>query len=83
VVAATTWVTMHSILHGNAGELGKHTILKYLPDKIARFLYGYHDSDDLSLDLPPLELDRSDTNVHGDDMMASSNLVRWTNYKNM
>jgi hypothetical protein len=59
---AFIWET---ILHGNAGEFGKYTILKYLPDKIARFLYEYHDSDYVSLDLPPLELDRSDTNVHG------------------
>ncbi len=47
------------------GEFGKYTILKYLPDKIARFLYEYHNSDYLSLDLPPLELDRSDATVHG------------------
>jgi hypothetical protein len=53
------------MLHGNAGEFGKYTILKYLPDKIAWFLYEYHDSDYVSLDLPPLELDRSDTDVHG------------------
>ncbi len=37
----------------------------FLQDKIARFLYEYHDSDDSWLDLSPLELDRSDTNVHG------------------
>ena len=49
----------------NAGEFGKYTILKYLPDKIAQFLYEYHDSEYVSLDLPPLELDRSDINVHG------------------
>ncbi len=59
---AFIWET---ILHGNAGEFGKYTILKYLPDKIARFLYEFHDTDYVSLDLPPLELDRSDTNVHG------------------
>jgi hypothetical protein len=33
---AFIWET---ILHGNAGEFGKYTILKYLPDKITRFLY--------------------------------------------
>jgi hypothetical protein len=59
---AFIWET---ILHGNAGEFGKYTILKYLQDKIARFLYEYHDSDYISLELPPLELDRSNTNVHG------------------
>jgi hypothetical protein len=58
---AFMWET---ILHCNAGEFGKCTILNYLPDKIAQFLYEYHDSDFLSLDLPPLELDRSDTDVH-------------------
>jgi hypothetical protein len=46
-------------------KFGEYTILKYLQDKTARFMYEYHDSDYLSLDLPPLELDRSDTDVHG------------------
>jgi hypothetical protein len=59
---AFIWET---ILHGSAGEFGEYTILKCLPDKIARFLYEYHDSDYVSLDLPPLQLDRSDTDVHG------------------
>ncbi len=58
---AFIWET---ILHGNAGEFGKYIILKYLPDKIARFLYECHDSNYLLLDLPPLELDRSETKVH-------------------
>jgi hypothetical protein len=64
VYHAFIWETILQ-LHGNAGESGKYTILKYLPDKIARFLYEYHGSDDLSLGLPPLGLDRSNTNVHG------------------
>jgi hypothetical protein len=46
-------------------NIWNHTILKYLLDKIARFLYEYHYSEYLSLDLPPLELGRSDTDVHG------------------
>ena len=54
-----------TILHGNAGELGKYAMLKTLPDKIARFLYEYHDSSYGSLDLPPLEVDRSRIDVHG------------------
>jgi len=33
-----------SILHGNAGEMGKYAVLSVLPDKIARFLYEYHDT---------------------------------------
>jgi hypothetical protein len=58
----------------NAGEFGKYgnydlqiltQIRSYLPDKIAGFLYEHHDSDDSSLDLPPLEQDRSNTEVHG------------------
>jgi len=32
------------ILHGNAGEMGKYAVLSVLPDKIARFLYEYHDT---------------------------------------
>ena len=59
---ALRWDT---ILHGNAGELGKYAMLKTLPDKIARFLYEYHDSSYGSLDLPPLEVDRSRIDVHG------------------
>ncbi len=31
-----------TILHGNAGELGKYEVLSVLPDKIARFLYENH-----------------------------------------
>jgi hypothetical protein len=65
----------------------KYTILKYLPDKIARFLYEYHYSDYLSLDLPPLELDRSDTNVHGflkpcqvDNLFKYVEYVQYTKY---
>ena len=59
---AFIWET---VPHGNAGEFGKYTIQKYLQDKIARSLYEYHNADFLSLDLPPLERDRGDTNVHG------------------
>jgi hypothetical protein len=49
-------------------NIWNRAILKYLPDKLARFLNEYHDCDYLSLDLPPgppLELYRSDTDVHG------------------
>jgi len=41
------------ILHGNAGEMGKYAVLSVLPDKIARFLYEYHDT-----------LDRSGISIH-------------------
>ena len=53
------------ILHGNAGEFGKYAVLPVLPDKIARFLYEYHDTSYTSLGLPPIPLDRSNISVHG------------------
>jgi hypothetical protein len=53
------------ILHGNAGEMGKYAVLSVLPDKIARFLYEYHDTSYTSLGLPPIPLYRSDISVHG------------------
>ncbi len=52
-------------MHGNAGEFGGYEVLSVLPDKIARFLYEYHDASYLSLQLPPLPLDRSRIDVHG------------------
>ena len=52
------------ILHGNAGEMGKYAVLSVLPDKIARFLYEYHDTSYTSLGLPAMPLDRSDISVH-------------------
>jgi hypothetical protein len=53
------------ILHGNAGEMGKYAVLSTLLDKIARFLYEYHDTSYTSLGLPAIALDRSTINVHG------------------
>ena len=53
-----------SILHGNAGEFGKYDVLSVLPDKIARFLYQYHDTSCISMGLPPIPLDRSNISVH-------------------
>ena len=52
------------ILHGNAGEMGKYAVLSVLPDKIARFLYEYHDTSYTSLGLPPIPLDRSGISIH-------------------
>ncbi len=46
-VALTTGVNAlrwEMILHGNAGEMGKYAVLSVLPDKIARFLFEYHDT---------------------------------------
>ena len=59
---AFRWET---ILHGNAGEFGKYAVLSVLPDKIARFLYEYHDTSYTSLGLPPIPLDRSNISAHG------------------
>ena len=53
------------IKHGDAGKLGKYDIFSVLPDKIARFLYGFHDFLFSRLDLPPLPADRSDFDLHG------------------
>ena len=52
------------ILHGNAGELGTYAVLRVLPDKIARFLYEYHDTLYTSFGLPAIPLDRSGISVH-------------------
>ena len=53
-----------TVLHGNAGEMGKYAVLSVLPDKIARYLYEYHDTSYTSLALPALPLDRSTVSVH-------------------
>ena len=53
------------ILHGNAGEMGKYAVLSVLPDKIARFLYEYHDTSYTLLGLPAIPMDRSKKSVHG------------------
>ena len=53
------------ILHGNAGEMGKYAVLSTLSDKIARFLYEFHDTSYTTLGLHAIPLDRSDVNVHG------------------
>ena len=41
-----------AILHGDAGKLKKNDIISLLPDKVARFLYEYHDNRFQRLDLP-------------------------------
>jgi hypothetical protein len=53
------------ILRGDAGSLGQYDILAYLPDKVARFLYEFHDFRYCSLDSPPIPEDRTDFDVHG------------------
>ena len=57
-------ISILTILHGNAGEMGKYAVLSVLPDKIARFLYEYHDTSYTSLALPAIPLDRSNVSVH-------------------
>ena len=52
------------ILHGHAGKLGEYPILSKLPDKLARFLYDFHNFHFQRLKLPPLPADRSDFDVH-------------------
>ena len=59
--AAFDW---ESILHGSAGNLGDYKELAVLPDKIARYFYEYHADSYASHGLPPLPVDRSDTDVH-------------------
>ncbi len=54
-----------SILHGNAGKPRDYKELSVLPDKIARYLYEFHANLYASHSLPPLPVDRSNTNVHG------------------
>ena len=51
-------------MRGDAGKLEKYDILAFLPDKVARFLYEYHDFRFQSLDLPPSPHDRSDFDLH-------------------
>jgi hypothetical protein len=60
--AAFDW---ESILHGNTGKFGDYKELAVLPDKIASYLYGFHADLYASHSLPPLPVDRSNTDVHG------------------
>ncbi len=76
---AFVWET---ILHGDAGEFGKYTILKYLPDKIAWFLYEHHDSDYFIIGLAATWTGQ-ERYQRAMSCMASSNRIRWTTYLNM
>jgi hypothetical protein len=72
-----------SILHGDAGKLGKYDIISFLPDKVARFLYEYHDNRFQRLDLPPIPDDRSEFDVHAalkPDQVVHSNYFSYLNY---
>ena len=59
--AALRW---HVILNGTAGWLCDYFVLKYLPEKIAKFLFEYHADKFQSLNLPVIPLDRSEVDVH-------------------
>jgi hypothetical protein len=59
---------MHGEKSGENGEkycIDTYSELAILPDKIARFVYGYHSESYSSLQLPPLSDDKSNFDVHG------------------
>ena len=45
-------------------RFGKHSVLRYLPKKIANFLHEFRSEDFPCLQLPPLPSDRSPLDVH-------------------
>jgi hypothetical protein len=55
----------YEVLHGDMDPFGHYPYAQILPDKIAGFLYEFHDSEFRTLGLPPLPDDRSQTNIHG------------------
>ena len=72
-----------SIFRGDAGKLGKYDIISFLPDKVARFLYEYHDNRFQRLDLPPIPDDRSRFDVHAalkPEQVVHSNYFSYLNY---
>jgi hypothetical protein len=52
-------------LHGQVDPLGNFPVAKYLPDKIARFLFEFHGHMCQTMGLDELPPDRSDLDVHG------------------
>ena len=50
--------------NGDAGKFRIFPILSKLPDKVARFLFEFHDLHFQRLDLPPLPDDRSTIDAH-------------------
>ena len=72
-----------NILRGDAWKLGKYDIISFLPNKIARFLYEYHDYRSRRLDLPPIPDDRSKFDVHATlkpKQVVHSNYLNYLNY---
>ena len=58
-------IKWEAILHGQVDPLGNYPVAKYLPDKIARFLFEFHGDMFQSLGLYELPPDRRGLNVHG------------------
>jgi hypothetical protein len=53
-----------AIVNGDAGKLGKHNITSVLSEKVAIFLYEYHEFRFKSKELPSIPDDRSDYDFH-------------------
>ena len=58
-------IKWEAILRGQVDPLGNYPVAKYLPDKIARFLFEFHGDMFQSMGLHELPHDRSGLNVHG------------------
>ncbi len=53
-------VKWEAILHSQVDPLGNHSVAKYLPDTIARFLFEFHGDMFQTMGLDELPHDRSD-----------------------
>ena len=58
-------MSWESILHGDIGEYGRYRVLSVLPDKVARYLFEFHDEHYAHLNLPPLPDNRDSGVIHG------------------
>ena len=59
---------------GSAGrDLGQYTALRFLPDKVARFLYEFHTDDYGRLGLPIIPDGANSGNVH--KMLKTSHVI--------
>ena len=58
-------VRWEAILQGQVDPLGKYSVARYLPEKIARFLFEFHGDMFKTMGIRELPPDRSDVNVHG------------------
>ncbi len=74
-----------NILKGDAGKLGEYDIISFLPDKVDRFLYEYHDNIFQRLDLPPIPEDRSKFDAHAalkPEQVVHNIYLNYLNYLN-